>query len=360
MYRVWLASLAQWGATPASERLGVKLVILPIGAKKSTRITEPARSLFRSLAKVCDNRTPCDSEPLILQFIWWCGSSLPRFKRYHWICVSVVLDGSPRCSRVLGVRRRVVEENLLIAFPDLSPRSATIAWQMWRHLFLMVVEIAHTPRKVHETNWKEHSHIVNQELFVRTLLCGRPLVLISAHYGNFELGGYLMGLFGFPTYTVARQLDNPYLDRFVNDFRGRTGQYMLPKRGSRDMIQEVLEGGGILTLLGDQAAGEKACWVNFFGRPASTHKAVAAFSLANEAPTMVSYARRLDGPLHYEVGPEAICDPRDPGFSLGTIPLLAQWYTDHLENLIRRAPGQYWWLHRRWKGQPPARRRRAA
>jgi len=46
--------------------------------------------------------------------------------------------------------------------------------------------------------------IVDVESFVRTLLCGRPLVLISAHYGNFELGGYLMGLFGFPTYTVAR------------------------------------------------------------------------------------------------------------------------------------------------------------
>ena len=262
--------------------------------------------------------------------------------------------------RVLGIRRDVVEENLRTAFPNLTARERqAITWQMWRHLFLMTAEIAHTPRKVHETNWKEHSHIVNQELFVRTLLTGRPLVLISAHFGNFELGGYLMGLFGFPTYTVARKLDNEYLDRFVNDFRGRTGQFMLPKKGSRDMIQQVLSRGGILTLLGDQAAGEKACWVKFFGRPASTHKAVAAFSLANGAPTMVSYARRLDRPLHYEVGPEVICDPRDSAFQWGSIPLLAQWYTDHLEKLVRRSPEQYWWLHRRWKGQPPARRRTA-
>ena len=117
----------------------------------------------------------------------------------------------------------------------------------------MIAEIAQTPRKVHETNWKEHSHIVNQEQFVRTLLSGRPLVLISGHFGNFELGGYLMGLFGFPTYTVARELDNPYLDRFINDFRGRTGQYMLPKKGSGADIQKVLERGGILTLLGRSA-----------------------------------------------------------------------------------------------------------
>ena len=73
---------------------------------------------------------------------------------------------------------------------------------------------------------------------------------------------------------------------------------------------------------------------------------------------MVSYARRLDGVLHYEVGPEAICDPRDPNFELGTVPLMAQWYTSHLEALIRRSPGQYWWLHRRWKGEPGVRRKR--
>jgi KDO2-lipid IV(A) lauroyltransferase len=260
--------------------------------------------------------------------------------------------------RVLRLRKKTIHESLQTAFPQLSAiERDAIAWQMWRHLFLMAAEIAHTPRKVHETNWKQHSQIVNVELFVRTLLSGRPLVLISAHYGNFELGGYLMGLFGFPTYTVARQLDNRFLDRFVNDFRGRTGQYMLPKHGSREQIQAVLQSGGILTLLGDQAAGKKACWVNFFGRPASTHKAVALFSLGNGAPTMVSYARRIGGPLQYEVGPEAICDPLARGFEFGSIPLLAQWYTDHLENLIRRSPEQYWWLHRRWKGQPPSNRR---
>jgi Kdo2-lipid IVA lauroyltransferase/acyltransferase len=275
------------------------------------------------------------------------------------MCAKVAEVLATLFGRVLRIRGKVVEENLRIAFPELTTAERdAITWQMWRHLILMVAEIAQTPRKVHETNWKEHSNIVNQELFVRTLLSGRPLVLISGHFGNFELGGYLMGLFGFPTYTVARALDNPYLDRFVNDFRGRTGQYMLPKKGSGADIQRVLERGGILTLLGDQHAGQRQCWVDFFGKPASTHKAVSVFSLGNGAPTMVSYARRLDRPLHYEVGPEAICDPRDPNFELGTVPLLAQWYTDHLEKLIRRSPGQYWWLHKRWKGEPGARRKR--
>jgi Kdo2-lipid IVA lauroyltransferase/acyltransferase len=262
-------------------------------------------------------------------------------------------------SRVLRIRQHVVDENLRIAFPELTePERSEITWRMWRHLLLMGAEIAHTPRKVHRTNWREHSRIANLELFVRTLLSGRPLVVISAHYGNFELGGYLMGLFGFPTYTVARQLDNRYLDRWVNQFRGRTGQYMLPKRGSGAEIKQVLDRGGILTLLGDQSAGKKGCWVAFFGRPASTHKAVSLFSLGSDAPTMVSYARRLAEPLKYEVGPQAIVDPREAGFALGTVPLLAQWYTDELETMIRRAPEQYWWLHRRWKCQPTPRVRK--
>ena len=274
-------------------------------------------------------------------------------------CEMIASGLATLASRVLHIRGSVVEENLRTAFPQMSAEEREVlAWEMWRHLILMIMEIALTPRKVHETNWKEHSHIVNQELFVRTLLSGRPLVLISGHFGNFELGGYLMGLFGFPTYTVARELDNRYLDRFVNDFRGRTDQYMLPKKGSGADIQKMLERGGILTLLGDQHAGQRQCWVDFFGKPASTHKAVSVFSLGNQAPTMVSYARRIGRALHYEVGPEAICDPRDPGFELGTVPLLAQWYTTHLENLIRRSPGQYWWLHRRWKGEPGVRKKK--
>jgi KDO2-lipid IV(A) lauroyltransferase len=262
-------------------------------------------------------------------------------------------------ARILRFRGQIVDKNLRIAFPGMTADERDeVTWQMWRHLILMIAEIAQTPRKVHETNWREHSHIVNQEEFVRTLLSGRPLVLISGHFGNFELGGYLMGLFGFPTYTVARALDNRFLDRFVNDFRGRTGQYMLPKKGSGDDIQRILENNGILTLLGDQAAGDRQCWVNFFGKPASTHKAVSVFSLTNGAPTMVSYARRIGGPLHYEVGPVAICDPRDPRFEYGSVPLLAQWYTDQLERLVRETPDQYWWVHRRWKGEPPIRKKR--
>jgi KDO2-lipid IV(A) lauroyltransferase len=64
--------------------------------------------------------------------------------------------------------------------------------------------------------------------------------------------------------------------------------------------------------------------------------------------------------LCYEIGVEAIADPRDMPPELTDVNNLTQWHASALERLIRRDPDQYWWVHRRWKGQPPAKRRRAA
>lgn len=264
---------------------------------------------------------------------------------------------------LLPIRRRLVDGNLQTAFPEQTARERQLtARRMWHHLFLMVAEIAHTPRKIHRTTWRKRCRLDDNDerVIVSTLLHDGPKVIISAHYGNFELGGYMLGLFGFPTHTVARTIDNPYVNRYVNDFRGRTGQYMLPKQGSREVIEQVMEAGGALTLLGDQAAGRKGCWINFFGRPASTHKAVSLFTLTYEAPTVVIGVRRLGKPLQYETEAIAFVDPRASDFQLGTTTLLTEWFTRGLEEIIRKAPEQYWWVHNRWKGEPPTRRKKKA
>jgi KDO2-lipid IV(A) lauroyltransferase len=254
---------------------------------------------------------------------------------------------------VLPIRRAVVEENRQTDFPHLTARERqAIALNMWEHLVLMVCEIAHAPRKIHRVNWRCHLSMPQMALMVRRFLDRRPVVIISGHLGNFEMGGYLLGLHGFPTHTVARKLDNPYLDRWVNDFRAATGQYMLPKQGSGEQIAELLRSGGTLVLLGDQHAGEGACWVDFFGKPASTHKAVALFTLGGNAPTATGCVFRTAGPMSFEMRVADLVDPADPGFAYGSVPLLTAWYTRCLEQLICQAPSQYWWLHRRWR-QPP-------
>src|SRR5690606_37820081 len=125
---------------------------------------------------------------------------------------------------------------------------------------------------------------------------------------------------GFPTVTVARTLDNPYLDRFLNDFRQATGQYIVPKNGTADRLARFQDRGAKLCLLGDQAAGKKGCWVDFFGRPASTHKAIALFSLGSGNPLMISYSYRIGGPLQYESGMSVLADPQAADYNLGSVP----------------------------------------
>jgi KDO2-lipid IV(A) lauroyltransferase len=253
-------------------------------------------------------------------------------------------------SDVLHLRGSVVDDNLVHAFPELSTAERQrLIRQMWEHLFLLVIEVAHTPRKIHETNWRDFVRLVNEKEMIQFLLEDRPLLMVTGHLGNFEVGGYVLGVLGFPTYTVARTLDNPFLDRFVNDFRGRTGQHMIPKNGGYDQIEHVLAKGDTMTFLADQYAGPKGCWVEFFGRQASAHKAIGLLALEHNARMTVSVSRRLDRPMHFELNNYVSLDPHDKSHSMNNVRQLTQWYTTRIEELIRQTPGQYWWLHRRWK-----------
>jgi KDO2-lipid IV(A) lauroyltransferase len=270
-----------------------------------------------------------------------------------WLAV-VAYDG-------VRLRRQVIDENLAVAFPDMDARlRRRLALATWEHLFVMVCEIAHAPRKIHRRNWHAFVRLERKREMMRYLLDARPVVLVSGHFGNFEMGGFVTGLLGFPSHTVARTLDNPFLDRFVRRFREAKGQYILPKQGSSGAIGELLQSGGSLVVLGDQHAGPKGCWVDFFGKPASYHKAIALFPLMHGAPLLIVYAIRAGQPLHFEMGMVGAADPLQPSAQTQGIEQLTQWYNDALEACIRRAPEQYWWVHRRWKGEPPRRRRAAA
>ena len=259
---------------------------------------------------------------------------------------------------VLKLRGKVVDENLRHAFGELSDEERRqLARRMWEHLFLLVLEVAHVPRKIHETNWRKFVKLRGVDQLVKALLTGRPIIIVTGHFGNFEVGGYLLGMLGYPTHSVARTLDNRFLNDFVGRFRGNTGQYIIPKNGGYDQILDVLAARGTMAFLADQAAGPKGCWVDFFGRPASTYKAIALLALEHDAPIAVCYARRSERPMNFEMVVSGIADPREMGNEIGSMRDLTQWYTGQLEAAIRRDPQQYWWVHRRWKDN--RRRRRA-
>lgn len=247
-------------------------------------------------------------------------------------------------------RRSLILENLTHSLPGLTDAQYhRISYEMWRHLILMGCEIAQAPRLIHDSNWRSYFSIPDRRTLATIFLDPRPVVLVAGHFGNFELGGYLCGLLGAPTYTVARTLDNPFLHRFITDFRQRSGQYILPKDGSSDLIEAALAQGDTMTLLGDQYAGEKGIWIDFLGRPASCHKALALFTLSSGAPMLVVASRRTSGPLQFSVDFGGVADPNHLPEELQSVRGLTQWYNEKIAEQAREFPGQYWWVHRRWK-----------
>ncbi len=262
---------------------------------------------------------------------------------------------------LLKVRRKVVEENLCIAYPQLGPQDREqLALKMWEHLALLGYEMLMLRRKIHHTNWRDHIRLVNHVPALRMLSEGRPVVFVTGHFGNFELGGYALGLLGVPTWTVARPIDNPYLDRFIQQLRAATGQRLIPKQGATEWVNRLAAAGEPLAFLADQSAGPKGCFVEFFGRKASTFKAIALLALTHQCPLAVCYAIRKPRILQFELCIAAVLDPKTISADWANVPTITQWFTTELEQAIRSCPEQYWWVHRRWKDAPPRERKSSA
>jgi KDO2-lipid IV(A) lauroyltransferase len=253
--------------------------------------------------------------------------------------------------------REVAGDNLRAAYPvGMSERDRDrLVLGVYEHFAGVLLEMVHLPRKFHANTWRRYLDLADGALLVRVLTSGRPVLLVTGHYGNWEMGGYVLGILGFAGFAIARPLDNPYLDRFLRRFREKTGQRILAKKGDFDLIQQVLRQGGLLCTLGDQDAGQRGLFVDFFGRPASTHKAMAILALEHQAHVLVAVARKVAEPMRYRVEIGRFIPAEE--LSRHTVHSLTQEITSALEQLIRRDPRQYFWLHRRWKHQP---RRRVA
>lgn len=257
-------------------------------------------------------------------------------------------------SDIIRFRRRLVLSNLRKSFPDWSEEKCVRTMrEMWEHLVLLAIEIMHTPRKIYDTNWREFIRLYG----VRKMLAylnreHKPVVMITGHFGNFEVGGYILGLLGYPTHAVARPLDNPYLDRYLKSFRESTGQYLITKVGASTEIIETLENEEIVAFLVDQAAlGKKDIWVEFFGQPAKTFKAISLVALQFNALAAVAYAvrRKFDQPMRFDVHVPEILDAAVPSDDTLGPHEFTHWFTKVLEQEIRKYPEQYWWVHKRWK-----------
>jgi KDO2-lipid IV(A) lauroyltransferase len=296
------------------------------------------------------------------------------------IAVCIVQALSPRmCVRVAtalaavvhyGLPRKmtrfaVTRDNIRAAFGDRynEAQIEQLIFRMWVSLFCMVTEIALLPRKLRLDNVVAAVVFRNKPDVVRALCSGRPVIVLSGHFGNWEMAVSIFGLFGFRMGLVARNLDNPYLNRWFLRFRKFTGHRPISRNGGGGTMISLLERCGSLAMLGDQDAGPTGVFVNYFGRPASTFKSIALVAMEYKALICVGYARRLEtetlpgGWPRFELGCEEVIDPLEFD-SADALREITQRYTSALERVVRRAPEQYFWVHRRWKSLPGAQRQR--
>lgn len=260
-------------------------------------------------------------------------------------------------------RYQVAEANLKLALgEELSPQAIRLAVHaMWVHLFRMIAEIVQAPRYLHLENCRETIVFRDRARVIAAIATARPVIVLGGHFGNWEVSMASFGMFGVPMGIIARALDNPYLHAWFRDYRQKTGHQMILKKGGFDDLLEVISHRGCVGLLADQDAGQRGLFVDFFGQPASTFKSIALLAKEYDALICVGYARRLADNLidgrwsRFEVGCIDIIDPREIT-SNDEIRDITQRYTQALEQAIRLAPEQYFWVHRRWKSKPKAKK----
>jgi KDO2-lipid IV(A) lauroyltransferase len=244
-------------------------------------------------------------------------------------------------------------ENLRASFPEKSEQWIQQTGQRsFEHIAMLAMDVLFTPRLVKKHNWRDYSSYKNVEKVKWLMQEGRGLLMVTAHYGNFEIVGYILGLFGFNIYSVARPLDNKFISRYLYGVRERVGQKILDKKGAAEQMQEIVSSGATLGLIADQDAGRKGIFVDFFGRKASTYKSIGLLAITHNIPIVVGFSRRIDNRFQFEIVVNRIIFPEEWENKSNPLEWITAEYTSAIEDFIREDPSQYWWLHRRWKHRP--------
>jgi len=248
-----------------------------------------------------------------------------------------------------GYRRGVAAENLRRALGKGMPPSKVdrLVKEVFANLGQTAVEVFCFPQ------WggnqlRDKVECDNVGMFDRALAGGKGAILLSAHFGNWELFGAWVATLGYPIDVVVKPQRNSSADEFYNRLRRSMGVGIIPTQKASRQIIVSLKKNRLVAILADQYAGNDGIPVEFFGRMTPTHRGPAAIALRLGCPIFHGVLVRLpdgrhraicDGPLEFE----PTSSPEED------ILRLTQKYTRVLEEYIRRHPEQWLWTHRRWK-----------
>lgn len=250
--------------------------------------------------------------------------------------------------QALGIRRRVAAANLERCVPGWpAAQRAEILRQHYRELGRIAVEYARLPELAMAPADDESVAIVRGLEPLRAALeRGRGAVIVTGHFGNFELAALRVARH-VPVTLVARPQSNADVDRWVMEQRRRSGVAVIPVTQPRAILG-VLRRNAVVAMVGDQDAGRDGVFVPFLGRLASTARGPARIAAIAGAPLLTAFSRRGADERHVVT----IEPPIEPEGD--TIDGVTRRHVARLEEWVRRDPWNWLWLHRRWKTSPPA------
>jgi KDO2-lipid IV(A) lauroyltransferase len=246
-------------------------------------------------------------------------------------------------------RRRVVLQNLTACFGDEldAPAIRRLARDFYVQLGTTLLEFCGywrlTPAQIDALVSVEGAeHVETVRGFDRGAL------LVSGHFGNWELLGAWLAANGFDVNFMVKTQSNLRVDRLQNEVRARAGVGVIRTGASvRDMVR-VLRGGGLIGLLGDQDAGAQGLVMDFLGQPASVLTGTGTLAYKLKLPVATGFMVRQPDGTHRLVVEEPIMP--DPELDEETaVAEITRLHTRRLEAMVRRHPDHYFWVHRRWK-----------
>lgn len=257
--------------------------------------------------------------------------------------------------RVLSPSRvRITVDNIRHAFPEQPAEwHKILCRESYHNLGITLVELLMFPHLV-PSEARQLIRFDNLDEIEECNRSGQGMLLLSGHYGNWELLAFVFPLFvNVPTSVIVTQQANKYVDMYLNWYRSRTGNRMIQMDKAARQIVNSLHKGEAIALLADQAAtADKDVFVPFFGRLAATYEAPAVLALRYNAPLFVTFAERnSDGT--YTATFRRIPHQDLPNNREG-ITELTRRHVLALEEAIRKRPELWAWQHRRWKHEPPA------
>lgn len=272
--------------------------------------------------------------------------------------------------------------NISWCFPGWDQAMAReYAIEAYRHLFSLAAEACFVPRRITEEGYPAHVEFGDMKDGLRALLRHEPCILITGHCGSWELLGYTLSVLGFPVHALYRPLDMKPLDRWVHDTRSRAGLELVDKFGAAEILPGLLDRGKTVGFIADQNAGDRGLFVPFFDRLASAYKTIGLLAIRSNTTIVCGHARRRSGMTppdgHVEGAEWTIEEASHSGelrrsqifrYKIDVVDVIRpdEWmsqpdplfyvtarYRRAIEQMVRRSPEQYLWMHRYWKSRPP-------